>query len=769
MRKISIKIIPIILLLTLTVTPILSHADYTSPTNFSTPNSGGLSYDNPNKNSSNNPFKLNVQAVLNSNLLMAVVGCTGIVNKISKATTGLINKGVSTAKSTAENLNSVPTGDKAAQDRIDAANAQLRSDAQREECFNGIAYMLAKNQLTAMTKATMNWVSTGLNGNPLYIQNQGSFLNSLTGAITQREASWFPYNTSAYPYGRSYSRSLLNYQRVIGNFEVRMQSNLLNYIAGGSNTNSYSNNFAQGGWNGWLALTQRNQNNPLGFAMTASQKLADDKSIAAKNKVDEANRNQGFLDQRRCKATTKQQEQYANAPAELKAAQDEFDIAKRAYSESFDAYTNDINNKQKKQVAQTMKDALDKAQAKLVQAQNRANVSVSTVSGNPNIDCTEWETVTPGSVVKDKVSTYINSPERQLELADTLNESLNILFTTLISRFESQDGGLAGLSTSVSKFTNSSSTSASVSSSSARDSNGGLSGYVDITKDLAGIIKNQQDYIKAAQDALLVAPKVVPMVAELDYCIPGPNPSWQDNSQPFKDAYFDYLNNIGTDYVQANTPKWEKVTLNLFDPLHIFHKEKNQSFYTISLPNESPYQSLFPSDTFWLSVKNSNHDPLWLTSCNNPSDCYVNEGRVIEDPNTIDTDVIGPFTNWVNTYWSGYANSYKDNYGIGSPMQTEIIEDASGNLVENPKYLPMAQAGLAITKNLKTTADDIAVAMDDYKNSTAQANSNIYKLNQIKKEVDVIVQAAQARRKKARADAGLPAISDACLAIELGQ
>lgn len=65
----------------------------------------------------------------------------------------------------------------------------------------------------------------------------------------------------------------------------------------------------------------------------------------------------------------------------------------------------------------------------------------------PAPKCLKYETVTPGSVIKGKIDTYINSPERQIELADTLNGALNSLFSALINKFESQ--GLSGLGSKV--------------------------------------------------------------------------------------------------------------------------------------------------------------------------------------------------------------------------------------------------------------------------------------------------------------------------------
>src|ERR1035437_3724771 len=51
----------------------------------------GLNWTNPNA-SGNNPYKFKPQDVLNSQMIMQVVGCTGVVDKISNALTGLFQK-----------------------------------------------------------------------------------------------------------------------------------------------------------------------------------------------------------------------------------------------------------------------------------------------------------------------------------------------------------------------------------------------------------------------------------------------------------------------------------------------------------------------------------------------------------------------------------------------------------------------------------------------------------------------------------------------------
>jgi hypothetical protein len=81
----------------------------------------------------------------------------------------------------------------------------------------------------------------------------------------------------------------------------------------------------------------------------------------------------------------------------------------------------------------------------------------------------------------------------------------------------------------------------------------------------------------------------------------------------------------------------------------------------------------------------------------------------------------------------------------------------------NPGFLPMAQAGLDMTKDLVTDAEDLPKAISDANDNFAQSSGVIYRLGAIKDKVNVIIAAAQKRRKDKRAADGLSAMPQICL------
>ena len=646
--------------------------------------------------------------LLNPNLIVSVLNCTGIVNKIASAATDLINDGAdqliglftdkvkqelvdkakkqaeeaaakaakegearaeSTAASgggfsfgsisispavfeiiagisleQAQTLTTMKVSDDALKKAADdAAKAKIAADKKvaaakaRTQCINGIAVSLAKTELEKMTRSTLNWVGSGFGGDPLFVRNMDSYMNNITNNILKKETDYFarPENAGFYPYGRSYATSSINASRVSTDFDSSVRQTLTNYLSPGATPQSFANNFSQGGWNGWFALTQSPQNNPIGFNMVVSQHTADLQATQKQNAQAEITAGNGYPSQKKCAVfgLTEQRAQsrlsllqgnITNAQRSVDIAKSELDAASKNYLNGNAIVDND------NAIYVTARDNLASAQAALA----AANTDPS------NKQCTVWETVTPGSAIRDKVSKTLNSPETQLELVKTIDDVSSALFTALLSRFQNQ-----GLSSLVTKpFDN---VSGGLGDNNITDSLGNpvdtgnsYSGF-DITKDLAAVIKTQQDFITEATKALKTSGNVLKTLGELDYCIPGPNPNWELNA----------------------------------------------------------------------------------------------DENVITDTKFID-----------------YKSTVDKSFGTTSPMQT----------AGTSAYLAMAPSGLAMTKDLSTTAYTISQETSGYQDSITTAHANIKTLQAIKSQVDTIVAAAKARRNADRAKNGLPPVDASC-------
>lgn len=842
----------------------------------------GLNWDNPNK-SGNNPYKFKPADVLNSQLIMQVVGCTGVVDKVSSAVMGFVQgqagkeaakilkkktndaiqaaavKACATTKKTSTaavasipnlSLTAVTTlincheiqnaKDQAAIDELIATRQAEAAAKTRDECFNGIAITLARNQLTAMTRYTMNWVNSGFSGNPMYVQNITTLTNNISKDALNSGVLALTKTDKAYPYGASFSTAIINNYKSEGalingasNFLSSMTSTLGNFITDPQSLSltattpdrrtvvqkakdlnkSFANDFSLGGWNGYLGLTMNEANNPLGFSMKVSQYLTDqanEKKDAIKNEVAQ---NNGFLSQKKCSL-------YNDAD---KAALDKT-LAQDQKTANEDCNTFGV-------------DTAECSSADDLIKQDQLAVTSFVRS------CVTWDVVTPGSLIKDKVSTYVNSPERQLELADTINKSLNSLFTALITKF--QDQGLSGLSSEKYQYTSTDmgggpGTDNINMFSSATGGNGYVNGSSDLTHDLGnsfihgykidpigtwnakinepqlaiglaplmddgktswgpnvfyivkngvdgnskgivgqtklfengynnwengdrafwdgtnwqnwkkttvdkngimintspiakrGVIQIQKDYVVAAKQILMALPIVMPQIGELDYCIPGPNPTWSGISADTSALFADFGGSITAEFKKGSLFKRKSNTYSIAtfgDP------QFDDYFNVFKLTDYNWWQQVTQTD-FWNRLQAYGHVGTVKGSQSKLDNFQSGVDNLLEKINT-DTKI----------FYDVYAQYIDKEYGPNSLMQTEFfLNEATSDKIPNPAWLPMASEGLDITKNIVAYNDDIINTANDYKDSIIKADANVSKLSEIKDKVGAIIRAAQARR-----------------------
>ncbi len=775
-----------------------------------------LNYDNPNK-SGNNPYQLSLKGVVSSGLLTSVVGCTGIVDKVAKVTTDFAQKlAVKKAKSKATSAeakshqsDSVPVVDstsiKTEEQGHNDTQTDIEKDSYTENCLKGIAITLAKNQLTAMTKYTMNWITTGFNGDPLYVRDVNSYMDSLTTDILEKENELFkdPDNADEYPWARSYTQGQVNIYKSAKDAYGSLRQDLTNYLTPGSTPESFANDFSQGGWNGWLALTQRPENNPLGFNIVATENLNKQKNNAVETARAEIQRGNGVLDQKKC-----------------------VEYEKITFSG-----------------ARTCNGGIPEDE--LMPGTTCIPDKPNKTPTNNAPRCIKYETVTPGSVIKSKIDTYINSPERQIELANTINSALNALFAALITKFEDQ--GLSSLGSKVNNFS-SPTISGGFGSNRLFDSLGNpisstnifnntsndasVNQSFDITRDLGnkyvealnsgswdadtntpeiipgkgikhqyytvskagdtklfpgthhftvgekvyfdgtlwkvgvpkyiigtkGVFQIQKDYGASIAKAETILPQVIPALGELDYCIPGPNQNWMMTSTDAKDAYSDYLSGVTTEYIRDVYDECPFIGCDGIQFIGgLLNGGLDHSYNVISLPDETEYKDLF-DDARNLWDKIVQEEFFWIARNDIHMRYTFSSDHWAVDPAYVDRQV-AKWTELSKNAWAEYITKAKALYGIGSPMQSEFTFNGD----YNTSYLPMAQAGLDLAKDIVTNASDIKEAIETNETNIAQSSATVYKLTTIKDKVNKIILAAQKRRKDKRDADGLGAIPQICL------
>ena len=875
---------------------------YTEKTFAATSSISGL-YSNPNTN--NKTYKFNVKNVVNSQLLMSVVGCTGVVNRVAdwmftmvtsvfklnqkvddekeKARKMLLNACAMIKAGVLTGLGSIPllsdtttggkttldtwckehsnTTDNSLIDKAAEALKQQQQDSLRQQCFDGIAITLARNQLTAMTRSMMNWVNSGFGGNPFFVRNMQNLMTGIENNVIETGIDILLTPEIESPYARDFARTTIARRGIVSSsatFLGSLQSDLGSFITDPNSyytqnqqnqaqdtrtaveiarnaNNAFSRDFMNGGWDGWLALTQRDQNNPLGFSMLTDQYFTETQIAATTTQKEKLGQNNGFLSQKKC-------------------------VQWQLY-----------NDDGTPQNAVTDPDHSPFKFLPLLQKKAPATCPEAA----PDNCCYHWEDITPGSLIADKTKNYLTSPDRQAELVKTINDALNGLFSALLSKLEGS--GLMGLSDQVENYSNwtdnlnSPSSSGSTSgviadSASPYDNNGAYDGF-NITRDLGntyyrvstlnlgdwnastnvtlndihgslagqalnsdsgpivndakgntspntysyytvktagntvlikdgnnkwkvgdrafwdgtvwqnwtltqqsksqgpiktrGVIQAQYDYIDAATQILQVLPGVMPKLGELDYCLPGPNPNYEQNDSTIntQSSFQDW---IDSSYVGPTDNTGHRVGVKIDGPGQRTYENYHEHF-----ANDN-------SGTWNFLINN----PPSTTITNNKGTYTVHHsfiGYIIDlfswldgiggtnyhyDPSTAEqadidkkTRIKEDMTNYVSS--SLFANFF-DTFGklmkkmyYNHITQKFVQNELDPNSETNLDYVPMSQEGYDLTKDIMYYNQDNSDSIQKYKDGITQANTNIRKLENISSQVAAIIIAAQKRRETA--------------------
>ncbi len=414
----------------------------------------------------------------------AILNCTNIGSTISGAARDLFKSagGDSTLKaafSVVSPTSSVPVND-------NTVKKIAEKQAKKENCLDGIAYSLAKNILQQVSNKTLNWVNSGFDGNPLYVRDIDSYLKSIKD---QKLESFLKQVPASNPIFGNAIRSAIT-QQVTGYTDGRIGQTM--NTPEGRAYQAFQQDFTQGGWS---ALLNPN-NNPIGTYFSAADQINSTIENAQENVKSELEQGDGFLTMKKCVEWGVQTSGAAT-------------------------------------VGGTPLDELPPDST----PSGSTTPSVSTSAQK----CLRYENVTPGSIIAQQTAYVTNSAVRQLEQADKINEVLGSFFDQLLNKlFANGLGSLGqqrgtgvstGLGSNVVFGTNGQPLESFTSANGLLNSDAsaaGFTGDLDISRpqQLRTIIKTQLDYINRARDSRVAMERIVPVLGALDYCLPGPNPTW---------------------------------------------------------------------------------------------------------------------------------------------------------------------------------------------------------------------------------------------------
>lgn len=623
----------------------------------------------------------------------------------SKKTPASKDKGSAT-KGTASTGTNVPVTDSSVSSNTsstasntDDAKKELEKTTQREQCLNGAADAVAKIALQKLSDKTLNWIKTGFSGNPFYVRNIDSYLKSVENEKLDNYLNKYIANNN--PIFGNALRSVMKQQTT--GYSDGLINKAMNTPQGKA-YQAFQSDFTNGGWNALLNPS----NNPVGAYFDASNELNNIIGTAQKNIQDELQQGNGFLSQKKCV-------EYAPTPPVRKTVGTDTCGIK-------DSQGNCLGTP--------------------------SGTQQSALASTKKPECVKYETVTPGSVISAQISAITNSTVRQLENTNKINQVLGSFFDQLMNRLFSDGitgsgrgsntsitGG--GLGTNIITGSNGqtlASPTACQTPLGYDPTTGGFNQEFDISRpqQLRAVILTQKNYITRSQDAQFRMQTLVPVLGALDYCIPGPNPSWRsslnENAQTFISSLEPVLGVL-------EAPKVLGILNKLLDPINSLGLKENL--------NPREYIAGFTSQRTTLFDK-------------------VDYGSVrITDRGYVTRDVS---VDGLQIYMSDIFDMMKSRYnGIYSDdnIMKQFLTTAT-TPVDIINTTAFVKESIKETGNLLGYSQGVAQYNEDYSINIEDAQSALAELQDIDQRVEQIVATAKARYIAEQAAAGTP-VKVSCL------
>ena len=377
--------------------------------------------------------------------------------------------------------------------------------------------------------------------------------------------------------------------------------------------------------------------------------------------------------------------------------------------------------------------------------------------------CTRYGTTTPGSLISSQLEAITASPIRQAELADELNEAVGSFFDNLLNQLVSKgarsfkSGGLNnknGITTS----TNIGSNYVSGEGESAFDQpefSLGFDQNFDISRpqQIRAVLQAQHNFLNASRDTAIAAANVVPQLARLDYCMPGPTPAW---GMGVEDNLESLIGNIVHEPFNGSNPgpggKADAVVV---------------PFPTIDPLTGERKSATTRSGMFDQLYKKARAEFLGSPTYAPGKKIRLNEGKDLEDGEQV-TDGEEEINGYIRAAFGVLVQQLTSTYS-----QTNILTafaNTGTTVLDQAFNRGMAASAYQATISFIPYAQSVAELIDGYTISDIDTESNIAQLTAMNNEVQQIVAKAKARYIAQRAAAGNPVNMD-CIdsAYEINQ
>ncbi len=426
-------------------------------------------------------------------IIASAISCSGLMDKLASALSSLFS------------VTEVPVGD-----------AGLRT---KENCMDAIVHQLVVMILDKITLATVDWINSGFEGQPLYLSDPEDFFTNIAQDEINRVTGWYGCTTGNVNCGEDYPFGQIVMSNIISTIQSQLAANVrfsLNQVLAHGTYEEYKFDFNVGGWAGYTAMLQPNNNifgNNLLINKELGRRIGGTSMTISQNFKAQVTESGGFLNQRRCVLTA------TNDPGDYYIPKDDEmhvppggPIPQAVYNAANMNGPYDVPT--------------ETQQATLTEYTLRS-------------ECKEWRTTTPGNIVSSKITSALNISDNKLIQADEISESLGLIFDALInqlvntgleslSSFASSDGGGGGLNSVLVAQVNGEQPGQVTNGQAPPPAIDAITGTGYSQEPLLLV---QQQYIQLAQQAVPQLDTLMKKIRALDYCVPGPHPSWLDEAE----------------------------------------------------------------------------------------------------------------------------------------------------------------------------------------------------------------------------------------------
>ncbi len=606
----------------------------------------------------------NIGGISFSGVGSSVLGCLDVGGRVVNGISSLFNK-KSSGLSVPNKFNfSIPKGDQSVPVISKTTDKKLDDIKKKESCLDAIAYTLAKQALAQVTNKTLTWINTGMDGNPFYVKNMGSLL----GNIKDQEIRKYIGIAENINKGNGDAVGVSVTNKIIEMLTGRAPADNGETTPAQEKYDAFTRDFSNGGWDAWYRMTQLGEN-PIAGILTTSQQLGKNIAEEQENTKQQLLQGNGFLSARKCV-------EYAPIDPD----------------DNFNGQNPD---------------------------------------GSPI--CLKYETTTPGAVIASQAQTITNSTTRQLEAADELNEVLGSFFDNMLNKLIQR--GLDGLHKETTKNIGASYNASLITSGNIgsidigyqSSENGFNTQDFDISRpqQLRAVIQVQYDFLNKARDSQVALERILPTLGSLDYCIPGPNPTWANG---LNENYQSFISSLDTPTKGRSTLNNILSTIPLIGGL--FGTEDKEIQYALagtpslydkvtdSSVDISPWSYLYYTKDYGRGVKNTDGD--WIRG-------------------------------WINGGYNSITKKYQENF---TPEKITALFTA---VDPNTSYATGAiKESLKETSNILGYRNAIADLDPQYDQIISEKVDQIAELEEIRQEANEIVRVAKARYIASQANAGTP-------------